>query len=295
MKPDFIGIGAQKCASTWLYRILSEHPEVVVPQVKELDFFSYHFDRGYRWYEAQFPDSDLGKRRGEFSPSYFHDLAAPTRVQGYAPDVRLLLTLRDPVERALSNHRHEVRLGHLPGSDLSVETGIANNPMYVEQGLYARHLRNWLEHFPREQIFVALMDDIRARPHEVAAEVFQFVGVEPTYRPQGLDRQFNRSHATRSSGLGRIKDAVYAVSRRGPLRWLWSFGVGLGFDRLYQHINVIESDDIIPEPRQETISALRECFHADIEDLEELLGCDLSPWKASASDVREPSSVSSRS
>lgn len=292
MKPDFIGIGAQKCASTWLHRVLAEHPEVAVSEVKELDFFSYHFDCGYQWYEAQFPEAGGARLIGEFSPSYFHDAAAPERVHAYAPDVKLLLTLRDPVERALSNHRHEVRVGHLRGPDLSLETGLANNPMYVEQGRYASHLQRWLEWFPREQIFVALMDDIRNDPRVVAAQVFQFLGVDPAFVPDGLTTQYNRSFATRSRALTRVKDGVYALSQQPPLRWTWRAARSLGLQRLYRQVNVVNSEQVIPEPEAATLEALRAGFADDVARLEELLGRNLDHWKpASPGQARAPAAV----
>ena len=166
-RPTYVGIGAQKCASTWLHRILAEHPQVAVPEAKEVDFFSWRFDHGYQWYERQFATGpETAVARGEISPSYFAEPAVPARIARYAPEVRVLLSLRDPVQRALSNHRHEVREGHLTGPDLSFEAGLANNPMYVEQGLYATHLRQWLHHFPRERIL-----PIRARTGASPGEV----------------------------------------------------------------------------------------------------------------------------
>lgn len=282
MRPDFIGIGAQKCASTWLHRVLAEHPGMAVSGVKELDFFSYRYDHGFQWYESQFPERAPGQKTGEFSPSYFHDAAAPARVHAYAPQARLLLTLRDPVERALSNHRHEVRLGHLRGPDLSLEAGLANNPMYLEQGLYARHLERWLEWFPREQIFIALMEDIRDDPQSVAARVFEFLGVDAGFVPDGLTEHYNRSFATRSRALTRLKDGVYALSQQAPLRWTWAAARGLGLQKLYRRVNVVRSEQVIPEPQAATIDSLRGHFAADVAALERLLERDLTHWKPAA-------------
>ena len=107
-----------------------------MPQVKEVDFFSYRYDHGYQWYERCFQSAKPARARGEISPSYFAEPAVPgARRAISAPTPKSCCRLRDPVERALSNHRHEVRVGHLTGADLSFETGLANNPMYVEQGL----------------------------------------------------------------------------------------------------------------------------------------------------------------
>ena len=66
-KPSYIGIGAQKCASTWLHRILAEHPDVSVPEVKELDFFSYRYDHGYQWYERCFQNIKPARARRDLA------------------------------------------------------------------------------------------------------------------------------------------------------------------------------------------------------------------------------------
>lgn len=293
MKPTFLGIGAQKCASTWLYRLLGTHPEVRLTPVKEIDFFSYHYDRGYQWYEHHFEEASGGELcAGEVSPSYFHDPSAPHRVRRYNPRMKLLLTLRDPVERAISNHKHEVRLGHFSGDDLSFEAGLANNPMYVEQGLYAKHLTNWLSCFAPEQIFVALMDDIRDRPRHVATDVFRFLGIDGSHDSEAVTTRFNTSHATRSRSLVRLKDRVYQMSRSPGMGWLWSTAAGMGARDVYRRLNVVESDRVIPPVQPRTVLELRERFTADIRQLEGLIGRDLSHWRCvdEAAPLREPAS-----
>ncbi|HET7203585.1 MAG TPA: sulfotransferase, partial [Steroidobacteraceae bacterium] len=246
-RPTYVGIGAQKCASTWLHRILAEHPQVAVPAEKEIDFFSYRYDHGFQWYERCFADAGRASlARGEISPSYFCEPSVPARIERYAPDVKILLSLRDPVQRALSNHRHEVRVGHLTGRDLSFEAGLANNPMYVEQGLYATHLKRWLRHFPREQIHVVLMEDVEAGPAGVCRTVYRFLGVDDGYVPSGLRERYNRSFLSRSRWLTRVKDSVYASTRVPGLRWAWDTAAGLGLRSIYRGINEVSSDDLIP-------------------------------------------------
>ena len=78
-KPNFVGIGAQKCASTWIYQILSDHPDVSLSTKKEIDFFSYRYHHGSLWYEKHFPDKPGATATGEVSPSYFHEPAVPSR------------------------------------------------------------------------------------------------------------------------------------------------------------------------------------------------------------------------
>jgi hypothetical protein len=285
-RPTFVGIGAQKCASTWLYRLLAAHPQVTVPAVKEVDFFSYRYDRGHQWYEEQFGGSGAGEvARGEISPSYFHEVAVPARVARYVPEARILLSLREPVERALSNHRHEVRAGHLAG-DVSFEAGLANNPMYVEQGLYATHLRHWLRHFPRERVLVLLAEDIARDPLGASQQVFRFLGVDDEFQPDEAHGRYNASFVPRSRLLGNAKDAVYGATRLPGLRWAWDAAANLGLRSVYRGINHAPATAAIPPPRPETLEALRARFEPEVRGLEDLLGRSLQGWLAPAARTR---------
>jgi hypothetical protein len=275
-RPTYVGIGAQKCASTWLHAILAEHPEVDVPQTKELDFFSHHYDRGYQWYERRFGRVADAKQRGEISPSYFCEPGVPERVARYLPDARILLMLRDPVERALSNHRHEVRVGHLQG-DLSFETGLANNPMYVEQGLYARHLRNWLRLFDADRILVVFQEEVLANPGSVAATVYRFLEVDDGFVPASLRVARNPSYANRSAPLAAVKDSFYAATRHPLLRGIWSGAARLGLRDAYRRLNTVPSTAVIPPPREETLQMLRRRFAPEVRELETLLRRP-TPW-----------------
>jgi hypothetical protein len=277
-RPTYVGIGAQKCASTWLHRILAEHPQVAVPQVKEVDFFSYHYDRGYQWYERQFARTAAAAARGEISPSYFCEPAVPERVARYVPDAKILLSLRDPVQRALSNHRHEVRVGHLTGEDLKFETGLANNPMYVEQGRYATHLKNWLRHFPRERILVVLMEDVEAEPLAVSQTVYRFLGVDEAHVPSGLTERVNPSFASRSALLAGVKNAAYSMTRLPGLNLLWNAAANAGLRSLYRGVNRVPSSAVIPRPSDETLRGLRQEFEPEIRELESMLGRSLAAW-----------------
>ena len=281
-RPTYVGIGAQKCASTWLHRMLEAHPQVCVPSVKEVDFFSYRYDRGYQWYERCFAgrhDSNQPARAsGEISPSYFSEPAVPARVASYLPEAKILVSLRDPVQRALSNHRHEVKEGHLTGDDLSFEYGLRNNPMYVEQGRYATHLKKWLRHFARDQVLVILMDDVEADPRGVCRKVYEFVGVDESFVPPGHEERQNGSYATRSPTLTRLKDAAYATTRAPGLRWAWDFAAAAGLKPLYRGLNVVPSEAVIPPPQPQTLAHLRQTFEPEIRELETLLDRSLGSW-----------------
>lgn len=279
VKPSFIGIGAQKCASTWLFEILSDHPEVALSEPKELDFFSKYYDRGFQWYERHFPCRRGARAVGEISPSYFQEPVVPARVQSYLPNARILVSLRDPVERAVSNHKHEVRLGHFKGADLSFEAGLANNPMYIDQGLYATHLSRWFEYFPHERILVVLFEDVVADPAAVAHAVYAFLDVDSSYRPQALNKKSNESHFIRYRLLDDWRKRMRTRAKGAGLGLLWDAAGRLGLQRLYRRFNRLSSERVIPPVTDATLRELRARFADEVDRLERLIQRPLTHWR----------------
>lgn len=274
MKPGAIGIGAQKCMTSWVHALAAAHPGIAASTPKEVDFFSYHFDRGYAWYERHFPDD--GRLGFEASPSYLHDPRAPLRAAAYAPDLRILVLLRDPVERAYSNHLHEIAKGHFPNTTFA--EGIANNPAYVEQGLYATHLRRWFDHFPRENILCLLVEEIRTDTARAAAMVYQFLGVDPDHRSGVIDERRNESDRARLPALRTVLRAGGDTARRlGLEESLLRIKRAPGIARMLK-ANSIPLRDEVPPPALDDIARLRAIFAPEVEALAKLLGRDALPW-----------------
>ena len=173
---NFLGIGAQKCASSWIYEVLKNSDQIKVSETKELDFFSYHFDKGYEWYHSNFDDSNA-EFYGEISPSYFYNSDVPKRVYDYNPNMKIILSLRDPIERMYSNHLHEVRAENITGENTIFENGFINNPLYLEQSLYAKQLKKWLSVFERKNIFIVFQEDVKKNPQEVSDNLCEFLGI----------------------------------------------------------------------------------------------------------------------
>lgn len=180
--PDFLIIGAQKAGTSSLFRWLGESEHVELPDSKEVHFFDLQFDRGVDWYRDQFPATSSGRRRtltGEASPYYLFHPLAPERVRDVLPEVRLLVLVRDPVDRAVSHYYHELGNGFedlpLPialdreEERLAGETErLAAEPTYVShnhrhfsyqaRGVYVDQIERWAVAFPAEQLLVINSD-----------------------------------------------------------------------------------------------------------------------------------------
>ena len=214
--PDFLVLGAQKAGTTALYEYLRRHPQISGPSWKEVSFFDRHWARGESWYRGNFPNvaRTRGKHVGEASPSYvFHPLA-PRRVQEVVPEARLIVLVRNPVDRALSQYNHEVALGReaLPFEEAldaeeerlrGEQERMAADPRYFSRewwshtykarGRYAEQLERWLAVFPREQLLVLPSDDLGSEPARAHAQVLEFLGASPQ-RLDSYPRVYEREY-----------------------------------------------------------------------------------------------------
>ena len=207
--PSFLIVGAQRCGTTSLSRTLGEHPAVFSAVLhEEVHFFDVSYRRGLAWYRSHFPLLAMGRRAAhaagvapvsfESSPYYmFHPLAAE-RIARDLPGVRLLVLLRDPVERAYSGHAHEVAHGfetepfesalELERARLDGEAEhIAADPgyfsyshqhhSYVARGQYVDQLEQLERHFGRDGLHVVDSGDFFTDPEAVYDGVLAFLGL----------------------------------------------------------------------------------------------------------------------
>lgn len=208
--PDYLIIGTQRGGTTSLYKYLAQHPVHARALTKELRFFDLNYHRGVAWYRSRFPSRryrDSAKRSrgidlvvGEASPDYMFHPHAPRRVAELLPAVKLIVLLRNPVDRAFSHYWHQFKRGH---EQLSFDEAVQREPerlagelertlederyvsyerhhhSYLARGLYADQLEAWLELFPREQFMVERSEDLFQDPAAVFERTLRFLGLPP--------------------------------------------------------------------------------------------------------------------
>jgi hypothetical protein len=180
---DFLGIGAQKSGTTWVYENLAKHPEVHFPDGKEVHFWDEFYDRGVEWYLTLFPD-DNGKKCGEITPAYaILDIKHIKEIYSLNPDLRLFYILRHPAERAWS-----AALMEMGRAGLTYET--ASDAWFIEQfksedstqrSDYAQCLKNWHSVFPEEQLLLLPFKEIKENPHRTLQRIAGHIGIDPTF------------------------------------------------------------------------------------------------------------------
>ena len=277
---DFLGIGVQKAATSWLFACLQEHPAVRPSKVtnsKELNFFNHDWELGYQWLHRGFDFGDW--LSGEFTSRYFHDANVPGRVGAYRPDIKLLLVLREPLERALSQHRHEMRRHRVPAG-FTFRDAVEENPSYLEQGRYATHLERWRDHFDDSQFAVILYDDVVADPAASMKRVFGFLGIDDAFLPTSLYERVNPPVSYRSAGLAQMSARVsHAVQQRLGDPVLKAL-LATRLPRVVRRMNSTSLRSTSGALPDEALAAeWRDRFADEVERLEKLIGRDLSAWK----------------
>lgn len=185
--PDFLGLGAQRAGTTLIYELLSQHPQICMARGrKEVHFFDRYFERGAGWYASLFTNCD--KRCGEITPSYLHDPRCPARIYSLLPEVRLFVACRDPIERAYSQFKLEVRERGFRGS---FEDFLEEFPDAVSRGLYYDQLTRYTRYFPKKNILVLLFEDLIQRPDQEIRKLLDFLGVAPMPGPIMLRNKVN--------------------------------------------------------------------------------------------------------
>ncbi|MDY7079448.1 MAG: sulfotransferase [Chloroflexota bacterium] len=178
--PDFLGIGAQKAGTSWLYENLRHHPELYLPEPKELHYFDWDFLESLRSYSARF-EPGRQKVKGEITPGYgILSLRRIRLIRAIMPDVKLIFFMRNPIERAWSQAL--MNLVSIPGRKYeevheSEFDAHLKHERSVRRGDYLTILDNWLRVFPSERLYIGFFEDIASSPQELLGEIFAHLGV----------------------------------------------------------------------------------------------------------------------
>jgi hypothetical protein len=279
----FLGIGPARTATTWLHNVLQAKTNLPV-SVKETRFFDMYFHRGVGWYQAQFGTIREDLPIGEMAPTSFHLPTVQQRVRQLAPDAKIICSLREPIERLYSLYRYK---RHLANFRWDFARAVVDDLEMSESMLYAKHLRLWIEGFGRANVLVLLYEDLRRNPQAYVEQICQFIGIPRFQLEASATISVNGSEqlrppqnylAARAINLASwlISDLrlspVFALFRRAGLKELLLPRV-VRFDKEFEPLDPA------------FVSQLRERLAPEIDALEEIIGRDLSSWKARAREL----------
>ena len=285
--PNFFIVGAAKAGTTSLHAYLGKHPEVFTSALKEPHYFaSFEFKpefdnflpvvRDSRAYQELFRGSEGHKAVGEASPSYLCDPDAAALIKSAIPDARIIISLRNPVQRAFSHYLMEYHSGResLPfdkavQADLSrCEKGWGVSFQYVELGLYADQVERYLTAFGRSRVLVILFEDLIRDTPSVMRRIAEFLDIDPAGYPQSA---FDEVHFPFEATRGRFARKV--------LRWRslrhWSRNWIPQEVRRAVRNRLLYRDADKPQLDFETRKALAMRFAPDVLRLEDMLEREL--------------------
>lgn len=296
--PNFLVIGAAKAGTTSLYKYLEQHPDLYMSSFKEPGFFAFEGEKPVlngpgaqkwvdRWvttdlfsYQQLFKEYTGQKAIGEASSYYlyYHD-KVPFTIKKYVPNVKLIVILRDPVDRAFSNYVWAVRDRAEPIADFSEALSAENGRIldnwgvkwrYLDQGFYCRQLQPYYERFNRDRIKVCLYEDLISNPVGLIQDIFSFLDIDNTFVPD-ISRKHNKSLLPRNKAWHQFLTKPNAV--KSLLKPFLPVELRQYLQKTATAKNLFKPQ-LTPGIRQKLVKQYRE----DILQLQDLIDRDLSSW-----------------
>ena len=286
MKVDFFIVGAPKAGTTSLYHYLSEHPQVEMSSQKEPDYFSDKAINEQGMYYGKNRINTLDKYEslfvqkesvvyGEASVSYLFYENVPEDIKKYNPNAKIIIMLRNPIERAFSHYLMDYRLGLISDSFENVLAKKSKHKnahlfyqQYIEVSKYAKQIQRYLDFFKKDNILFIDYEDFKKNVSKTVDQVYNFLHISTEFAAD-----INTKHNTFTMPKNKVIRLIYSfVFLRKILTFLFP-------TYLVKNIRVLLfKSDKKPELLKETRSLLSIIFNDDIKKMEEVLAKNYSKW-----------------
>lgn len=266
--PNFLYIGASKAGSSWIYQVLREHPEVFVPDAKDIQFFDVYYNKGINWYLSFFRKSHGKTAIGEIAHDYFLSEQTAKRIHEWLPNVKLFCCLREPVEKTMSAYLYKKAI-HMD-KNTTFEDYISD-PTNLKWNYYYSNLLPFYQIFPQDQILVLFYDELKQDPTNFIKKIYSFIGVNPDFMPPSLHTNILPARKPRSYLFAHFAYKVGQILRQIGLANL------VGQIKLHPFFELFLYKKIEQKPEFpiEMKKKLQEHFWKDYSDLSALIGRDL--------------------
>ncbi len=288
--PDFICVGAQKAATSSFYNMIRKHPDIFMPEKKELHYFDrdeyQHND--YDMYMSYFEGSEKYKLRGEVTPSYLYFEEVPERIFDLlGADVKIIIMLRNPIDRALSQYKMTCRLENSRGDSelltfeqafyvererITIDTHHRREYSYFDRGLYSKQVERYYKLF--SNVKVILFEDFVKNSQETMGEIYAFLGIED------CKVELAKSNVDYGTGykypkLTKIRKNIASIVKKITF---------LKDNKVLEELNKKFPIATVDDKEKYRISGsfggvLQKYFYEDICVLEKIIDRDLSEWK----------------
>jgi hypothetical protein len=297
--PNFLIIGVAKSATTALWFYLKQHPEIFMSFPKEPRFFAYMGqnidfkgpgDKLYKKaivrnlddYKNLFKDVNSEKAIGEASVAYFSEKHSADRIKSYIPDVKLILSLRNPVDRAFSHYLNKRRNGHecikdfeeaLKEENNRIQKNYSHTWRYIGRGFYYENIKYYLDKFGSEQMKIYIYDDFKKHTLLILKDIFKFIEVDDSFVPD-LNTRPNESFIPKNRIIHNILNNRWKFYKSTKKFMPKKYRI-----RLIKFLNKKwEENKHKPQISREVKQKLIDIFREDIIKTQNLIGKDLSMW-----------------
>ncbi len=250
-----------------MYKCLEEHPQVFTATPKEVHFFNRNFEKGESWYLDHFRPDSVHLAWGELTPDYIAHHETPQRAFALCPRARLVVILREPIERAYSIYRLKM------GSTMNYPTfeeAFAHHPEILEHGLYAQHIERWRTFFDKEQLLIMTYNELVESEATTISRVYKHIGVDDAYVPTWIGKPYN------AAMMPKLRSKLRACGLDPLIMRIGRTPVG---DVVRKRIRARKlNTDPLAAISKATVDQLNEYYREPNAKLRELLGQELPGW-----------------
>ncbi len=273
LKPNFLIPGIAHSGTTTLFSYLIQHPEIFLSINKEINYFTHNFTEGDRWYLSHFLANKNYNAVGEASVTYFSERKVIQRIKKFNPDFKIIIMLRNPVERTYSSYKWHVQ--HTGYSKSFYEVISKTNRFKIN---YIKPIKYFLENFNRDEIYFQIFEDFIIHPQEALKKICSFLKVSPNFKFDSFKINFNPSQIPLSLKLqqfctkhldifrGDPKDPILKKLLIHSIRWIIT-----SFNNIYSRQ--------FPKINNESRQLLKDHYQNEIIILEDLIEKNLDLWK----------------
>jgi hypothetical protein len=273
-----VGVGPQKTASTWLYTMLAQFDTLVFPSdVKETFFWDSYYERGLKWYFSHF-DRSGSHKMAEVGPTYFHSPLAAERLKAHNTNLKIIVTLRNPVARSYSLYLHQKMRGRV---SCDFWQAVDLYPEIIEGSRYSKYLPMWIDSFGSDNVLVLMQEEIAQTPKETLRRLNEFLGLEQMGEYENITTVVNKATLPKSPKLAKLTTILAGWMRKYRLYNVINIAKRLGLKKLiYSGREVEETPSLSLEDKKK----LSEIFAEDTRFVEQLTGKNLVAWKSQGVD-----------
>lgn len=280
--PNFLGIGAMRSGTSWLYEQLRAHKDIYMSEQKELYFFNNFYDHGIDWYAGHFPSAKAAvnyKAIGEITPTYMANPDTAARIHAHLPNSRFLVMLRNPVDRAISEYTKRLRDYNFKGT---FDDAVKRSNGVLDRGCYTEQLERYFRFFPRDRFLILIFEEAVSNHQATIQKLAAFLEVDPHgFDLNRMKQKVNPSYLPRLPGLYSSTVKVKRYLQRKDLGRILTTAEKLGLHQAARSVFRFRGPRAqLPELDEKARNRLADLYAPEIRSLEELLDMDLSIWRS---------------